>query len=64
MAERELDQQHKPANAGRCRAETGLYEVRQRIANPVHRIEEDDDAPRALTARPKNVEAERGSIHR
>lgn len=41
-----------------AQAEHDLAETRARIAKLVSRIEEDEDAPRALTTRVKNLEAE------
>ena len=56
--QRELDEQYRAANADRSRLESGLEETRLRIAKVLCRIEEDDDAPRTLTLRLKELEAE------
>lgn len=56
--QRELDDQHKAVNADRSRAEAALEETRLRVVKVLRRIEEDDDAPRTLTLRLKELEAE------
>ena len=56
--QRELDEQYRAANADRSRLESGLEETRLRLAKVLRRIEEDDDAPRTLTLRLKELEAE------
>ncbi len=45
-------------NVERATAEQKLAETRTRIDNLVSQIEDDEDAPRALTTRVKNLEAE------
>ena len=56
--QRELSAQHRTAASRQSEIETELAEVRGRIAKILRRIEEDDDAPKALTNRLKELEAE------
>ena len=54
----ELHAQQKAAHSRRAEIETSLAETRSRTAKILKRIEEDDDAPRSLSARLKELEAE------
>ena len=54
--QRELEETHRTDNVERARAEIALSETRERIAKLVTRIEEDDDAPRSLNLRLKELE--------
>ena len=56
--QKELGQAQKASNADRSRIEVKLDETRDRIARLVHRLEDEDDAPRALVQRLKALEAE------
>ena len=56
--QQELATAAQAGNAERAQAEHDLTETRARIAKLVTRIEEDEDAPRALTTRVKDLEAE------
>ena len=58
----ELEEAARGANAERNRVETCLAETRARIVKLVTRIEEDADAPRALTARLKELEQEEATL--
>ena len=55
--QRELEEAHRTDNAERARNEIELTETRGRITKLVTRIEEDDDAPRSLSVRLKELEA-------
>ncbi|THG36911.1 recombinase family protein [Sphingomonas olei] len=54
--QREIEEAHRTDNAERARQEMELSETRARIAKLVTRIEEDDDAPRSLSVRLKELE--------
>jgi site-specific DNA recombinase len=58
LLQQELAAAAQAGNAERATAEQELAETRARIANLVTRIEEDENSPRALTARVKDLEAE------
>ncbi|MES3097567.1 recombinase family protein [Sphingomonas aerolata] len=58
LLQQELAAAAQAGNAERATAEHKLVEIRTRIANLVTQIEEDEDAPRALTTRVKDLEAE------
>ena len=58
ILQQELAVATQAGNAERATAEHELAETRSRIANLVKRIEENDDAPRALTTRVKDLEIE------
>lgn len=55
--QRELKEAHRTDNAERARNEIELTEPRARIAKLVTRTEEDDDGPRSLSVRLKELEA-------
>ena len=55
--QRELHEAYRADNAERAHAEIELAEARARIAKLVKRIEEDDDAPRSLSMRLKELES-------
>ena len=54
--QQELDAAHRTSDSDRMRIEVELAETQNRIAKLVRRIEEDEDAPRALVARLKELE--------
>jgi hypothetical protein len=54
--QQELEDMHRTDHVERARAENALAETRARIAKLVTRIEEDDDAPRSLSLRLKELE--------
>ena len=56
--QRELSAQHRTAENRQSEIEVELAKVQSRIAKILHRIEEDDDAPKTLTKRLKELEAE------
>jgi len=56
--QRELDIQQRAASGRRGDIEAALAETAVRAAKILKRIEEDDDAPRSLTARLRELEAE------
>ncbi len=58
LLQQELAVAAEAGNVERATAEHKLVEIRTRIANLVTQIEEDEDAPRALTTRVKDLEAE------
>ena len=60
--QRELDEQQTSSAGDADRLKTRLGDVRTKIANVVRRIEDDVDAPRALTTRLKDLELEESSI--
>jgi site-specific DNA recombinase len=56
--QKELAQAQKASNADRDRIEVKLGETRERIARLVRRLEDEEDAPRALVQRLKTLEEE------
>jgi hypothetical protein len=60
--QRELDEQQRTTHADRSRVEHALDEARRRTAKIVRRIEDDEDAPKALTVRLKELEAEEAQL--
>lgn len=58
LLQQELAVAARAGNAERAQVEHDLAETRARIAKLVTHIEEDEDAPRALTTRVKDLEAE------
>ncbi len=62
--QQELEEAARTANVDRHRLEADLRNVRARIATLVTRIEEDADAPRALSARVKQLEQEETVLER
>ncbi len=62
--QQELEETARTANVDRHRLEADLRNVRARIATLVTRIEEDADAPRALSARVKQLEQEETVLER
>lgn len=59
----ELHNRHLTAHKRRDEIERALAEVRSRAAKVLKRIEEDDDAPRALSLRLKELEAEEDRLN-
>jgi site-specific DNA recombinase len=60
--QRELDVQQQTANGKREEMESTLREARSKIAKIVKRIEDDEDAPRALHTRLKELEIEEARL--
>ena len=56
--QRELSAQHHAADKRQSEIDTELLDVRRRVAKILSNIEEDDDAPKTLTKRLKELEAE------
>jgi chromosome condensin MukBEF ATPase and DNA-binding subunit MukB len=59
----ELQNQQRSAHKRRDDLEAALVEARSRAAKVLKRIEEDDDAPRSLSARLKELEAEEDRLN-
>jgi site-specific DNA recombinase len=64
LLQQELAAAAQTGNVERATAEHKLAEARARIANLVTQIEEDEDAPRALTARVKDLETEESRLEK
>ena len=62
--QRELDARQRASLGKREAIESTLTDVRLRAAKILRRIEEDDDAPRSLTTRLKELEAEEARLER
>ncbi|WP_148274962.1 hypothetical protein [Novosphingobium sp. PP1Y] len=62
--QRELDARQRASLGKREAIESTLTDIRLRAAKILQRIEEDDDAPRSLTTRLKELEAEEARLER
>lgn len=62
--QRELDAQRRSVHGQRDDLEAALAGARQRAAKILRRIEDEDDAPRSLTARLKELETEEERLER
>jgi site-specific DNA recombinase len=62
--QRELDSEMRTAHGQREETETSLVETRRRIAKLVKQIEEDDDCPRAVMTRLKDLDRQEAELDR